>query len=349
MTEIDSRIRALIVCLASAALAFSGQALAQDPDCGGYDRPIVFAGLDWDSAQVHNAIATHILEEGYGCEIRMIPGSTMPMLQGMVRGDIDVTMEIWRDNFPEAWDPAVEAGDVRSLGVNFPDATQGWYVPRYMVEGDSERGIEAVAPDLKSVDDLPRYAELFRDPEQPRKGRFYNCVIGWACEDVNNAKLEAYGLTEHFTNFRPGTGVALASSMEGAYLRGEPWLGYYWGPTWVLGKLDMYQLEEPAYNEECWTGLTEADVTPEEGCSYPVVEVTVGVNSDFADEIDPAILDFLSAYETTNALVSELLAFMQDSGGTPEDGAQHFLETRPDLWTQWVPADVQERVEASLD
>jgi ABC-type proline/glycine betaine transport system substrate-binding protein len=249
MTEIASKIRVLIVCLCGAFGLLAGQALAQEADCGGYGRPIILAGLDWDSVQVHNAIASHILEEGFGCGTGSIPGSTVPMQQGVVRGDIDVAMEVWTDNLPEFMPAAFESGQVIDLGINFADANQGWFVPRYVIEGDPERGIEAVAPDLRSVSDLERYADLFRDPEQPEKGRFYNCIIGWVCEEINTEKLEAYGLSKEFSNFRPGTGVALATSMESAYLRGEPWFGYYWGPTWVLGKLDMYQLEEPEYSD----------------------------------------------------------------------------------------------------
>lgn len=348
MTEMCPKLRVLIVCLATAIAGMLSAALAQEADCGRYDRPIVFAELDWDSVQVHNAIARHILEEGYGCRTDAIPGSNIPMLQGMIRGDIDVIMEILLDNIPGFWDRAIEADQVRDLGINFPDSNQGWFVPRYVVEGDSERGIEPMAPDLRSVHDLPEYKDLFRDPERPNKGRFYNCILGWNCEEINNAKLEAYGLNDYYTNFRPGTGVALASSLEGAYLRGEPWFGYYWGPTWVLGKLDMYQLEEPEYTEECWEQLLDTSTPPGEGCAYPLSENIVGVNSRFADAVGDEIIDFLTAYETTNALISGLLAYMQDNDETPEGAARHFLETNRDAWTKWVPADVQERVESSL-
>ncbi len=337
-----------LMFLMMAVVLTLGVGFAQEADCGGFDRPIVFAGLDWDSAQLHNAIAQYILEEGYGCQTDAIPGSTVPMLQGMIRGDIDVTMEIWAENVREAWDEALANEQVLDLGVNFPDATQGFFVPRYLIEGDVERGIEALAPNLKAVSDLPQYAELFKDPEEPDKGRFYNCIIGWGCEEVNNAKLEVYGLNEYFTNFRPGTGVALASSMEGAYLRGRPWLGYYWGPTWVLGKLDMVMLEEPEWSQACWDELTSAGSEATQACAYPTLVVTVGVNKSFADAIDPAVIDFLTAYETSNALVSELLAYMQDNDVGPEAAAKYFLETQAELWSAWVSEDVAARLQASL-
>ena len=56
---------------------------------------------------------------------------------------------------------------------------------------------------------------------------------------TNNKKMEAYGLDEHFTNFRPGAAPALDASMAAAYEKGEAWLGYYWGPTPLLGSYPM--------------------------------------------------------------------------------------------------------------
>lgn len=342
--------RIIAINLFAVILAAGSSATAQ-ADCGGYDSPIVFGGLDWDSGLFHNALARHILEEGYGCLTSSVPGSTLPLMQGAIRGDVDVIMEVWLDQVPDFWAPAVEEGTVVELGVNFPDGTQGWYVPRYVIEGDSERGIEPMAPDLESVFDLPRYAELFRDPEQPDKGRFYNGVIGWQLEVINNLKLEVYELSDDFTNFRPGTAVAMFSALEGAYLRGEPWVGYQWEPTWILGKLDMVQLEEPEYTEECWEHVLENLDTPEQAeqaCAYPTSMVLVGAGGSFVEEAPTEIIEFLSNYETSANLVSAQLAYMEENGATPEEAALHFLEAEQDVWTEWVPADVAERLMESL-
>ncbi|NIR98930.1 MAG: ABC transporter substrate-binding protein, partial [Gammaproteobacteria bacterium] len=164
-------------------------------------RPVKFAGLDWQSNAFHVEVARFIMEKGYGCSTDSIPGSTIPLLQGMARGDLDVTMELWRDNVEEAWAKIRKANQAEILGVNFPDAIQGWFVPRYLVEGSG-----AKAPGLKAVSDLPKYKQLFRDPEEPSKGRFYNCILGWGCEVINTNKLKGYGLLSDYTNFRPGTG-----------------------------------------------------------------------------------------------------------------------------------------------
>ena len=40
--------------------------------------------------------------------------------------------------------------------------------------------------------------------------------------------------------------------MISAIERGEPWVGYNWEPTWVMGLYDMTLLEDEPYDEEKW-------------------------------------------------------------------------------------------------
>ena len=314
--------------------------LAQEAPACEIDRPIVFAQLGYDSAQFHNAVARYILEAGYGCGTDDIPGETIPLINGVARGDIDVIMEIWTANPAQAWVDAEAAGTVVPVGSNFPDATEGWFVPRYIVEGPG-----AVAPGLRSVADLPDYVSLFADPEEPGKGRFYNCPAGWVCEVINSKKLVAYGLDEYYVNFR-ASGQALLAVVESAVLQGEPVLFYYWGPSWLIGKYDFYRLEESPFDQAIWDALNATD-NPAEATAYPISNVIIGANTEFAAEV-PGIVAFLEAYETTNRMVSQYLAFMQENSVTPEEAAVEFLRENPDVWTAWVSEEVAAAVNAAL-
>ena len=336
----------LIAGLIATPLAFASSAAMAQAECAGIDRPIVLSGLDWDSNAFHNGVVSFILENGYGCDVEEIPGSTIPLLNGMIRGDIDITMEVWLPNVRDAWEAAGDA--VQIVGTSYPDATQGWFVPKYMVEGE-----DAVAPDLKSVSDLPKYADQFPDPEEPGKGRFLNCILGWGCEQVNSKKLQAYGLTDTFTNFRPGTSGAMNSAIESAVLREKPIVFYYWSPTWIMGKIgdDVIELEEPEYNEAAWNKLTDAaqeEVDESfEATAYPTVEVNIGANSEFVAEAGE-IMDFLGAYQLDSATVSNALAYMQDENASSAEAAEWWLSQNTDRWQKWVPAEVAERVNAAL-
>ena len=311
------------------------------------DRPIQFGGLDWDSNAFHVEVVRYLLEEGFGCKTDVIPGTSLPLLTALGRGDIDVLMEVWFDNITEAWNKLEKEGLVEKIGINFPDAIQGFYVPTYLIEGDKDRGIKALAPNLQRVEDLVDYWELFKDPEQPNKGRFHNCILGWACEDVNTKKLHAYGLLERYVNFRPGTGAALKTAIASAYERGEPIIFYYWGPTSVLGQYDLTQIEEPTYNKEVWDEMARSK-QPDRAVAYPKVPVYIGGNSQFLEKF-PGLVELLKRYKTTNAMVSAALAYMQiDESRTPRDAALNFLRTEPATWQAWVGPEASRRLEKIL-
>ncbi|MCB1500980.1 MAG: ABC transporter substrate-binding protein [Bauldia sp.] len=330
------RLPLALAVLFAAAPAWAGDT----PKCE-LDRPIMFGDLNYGSAQFHTAVASYIIKNGYGCAVDSIPGDTIPLINGVARGDADLVMEIWTANPAQAWIDAEAAGKTIALGTTFPDASEGWFVPAAIVTGP-----DAVAPDLKSVTDLAKYKDLFADPEEPGKGRFYNCPAGWQCEIVNSKKLEAYGLDGDFTNFRPGTGEALDAAAETAALRNKPAVFYYWGPTWLLGKFDFVRLEEPAFDRATWDAMMAAE-HPTAATAYPESKVVIGANKAFT-EAAPTVARFLSSYKSTNAATSAMLAYMRDNKATPADTAVHFLKTTDD-WTAWVPAEVAARVKASLE
>ena len=148
---------------------------------------IKFADAGWDSVKFHNAVAGTIAEKAYGYTWEEVPGSTPVVHEGILTGEIDIHMEEWTNNI-QSYMTDLEAGKLTELGVNFDDNYQGFYVPRYVIEGDSERGIEAMAPDLKTVEDLKNYADVFVDEENPDMGRVYGAIPGWEVDTIMNNK-----------------------------------------------------------------------------------------------------------------------------------------------------------------
>ena len=300
---------------------------------------IRFSDRSWDSIQVHNRIAGFIIKHGYGLDVEFIPGETTSLLTGLIRGDVDVDMESWTENSQEIFNKGIKSGKMVDLGSNYPDSWQGWLVPSFVIKGDSKRGIKPMAPGLKSVFDMPKYWKLFKDPEDPGKGRFYNSIPGWTVTKINEEKFKAYGLDKYFTNFIPGSDAALSGSMIAAYKKGKPWFGYYWAPTWILGKLDMTPLEEPPYSEEVWK--------KNKACAMMPVRVNITVNVSLLKRA-PNVVEFLRNYETTTHLNNKFLAYMQETKGSTEDAARWFLKNNDNLWVKWVPSDVAKKIKAAL-
>jgi len=300
---------------------------------------LVLAEAGWDSIRFHNEVARLIMENGYGYKTKIIPGTTIVTFEGLKRGDIDIYMEVWTDNI-EIYPKAIENKEVLEVSVNFDDNRQGFYVPTYVIEGDPERGIKPLAPDLKSIADLPKYWEVFRDPEANGKGRIYGAIPDWAADKIVSEKVKNYGLDETYNLFRPGSGTALATSMVDAVKKGKPWLGYYWEPEWIMGKYDMTYIEEPAYAEEKWESGGYV-------CAFPSLPVTICVNKEMPEKA-PEIVEFLKNYKTSATLTNEALAYMEANNVEAIDAAKWFLQQNKDLWITWVPKDVAEAVIAAI-
>ncbi|PHS30622.1 MAG: ABC transporter substrate-binding protein [Alkaliphilus sp.] len=314
--------------------------------CGGgndgenAEKPtIVFGDAGWDSFTFHNEVARMIVEKGYGYPTEVTMGSSAMTFTALRQGDIDVYMETWIENFGDAFTDAADSGEVVRLSSTFPDSEQGLYVLTFVIEGDKERGIEPMAPTLKSVKDLPRYWEIFKDEEDPTKGRLYGAIPGWVADEDLRTKFKTYGLDETFNYFSPGSDAGLASSIVGAYERGEAWVGYYWNPTWIMGKYDMTLLTEEPFSEIKWeNGRASA---------WPPVDVAVVVHKDFLQKA-PDVVEFLKKYTTTSELTSQALSFMEQNNVDPKEAAIWFLKEHEDIWTEWVPAEVAEKVKAEL-
>ena len=57
-------------------------------------RTITFGDLNWHSALVQTRIAQYVVEKGYGYPTDVKFGATLPLFQGLRRGDVDVLMEL---------------------------------------------------------------------------------------------------------------------------------------------------------------------------------------------------------------------------------------------------------------
>ncbi|MGI6150336.1 MAG: ABC transporter substrate-binding protein [Christensenellales bacterium] len=299
---------------------------------------LVFADVGWDSILFHNAVAGTVAEIVFGYTWEEVSGSTPITSEALKKNEIDVHMEMWSDNLA-TYASDIESGAYQELSVNFDDNYQGFYVPRYVIEGDPERGIEASAPDLKTVEDLAKYAHLFPDLESPGKGRIYGGIPGWDITEIMGKKVEYYGLDEYYNYVLPGSDAALNAAIVSAWDKGIPIVTYYWEPTWLMGMYDFVLLEDAPYEgEEAYKeGRTEC----------PPIRVTVCVSNEFYQS-NPEFCEFLKKYRTSSALTSEALAHIQQTGDDYKATAKWFLQNHPELIEEWLTPEQAEVLKAGL-
>ncbi|MBC3451799.1 ABC transporter substrate-binding protein [Pseudomonas mosselii] len=308
--------------------------------------PIHFGAIGWESGALTTEILRLIVERGYGYKTDTLPGSTVSMEVALARNDLQVIAEEWAGRSP-AWVKAEQAGQVFALGDTVKNAEEGWWVPAYVIKGDPARNLKPLAPDLRSVDDLKRYPQVFKDPEVPDKGRFLNSPSGWTSETVNSQKLKAYGLDGLYNNFRSGSGAALDAEVGSAIRRGQPVLFYYWSPTPLMGRYDLVRLEEPPFDASAWATLTDAANPRPKGSSSLPAKLSIGVSKAFRDAY-PELVAVFEKVDLPIATLNKALARMSETRQPPREAALAFLRDNPDVWKAWLPTENAAKVEAGL-
>ncbi|MFZ5817213.1 MAG: glycine betaine ABC transporter substrate-binding protein [Bacillota bacterium] len=348
----------LAACGGSTSNAPSGTDAAQKPAEQPAAKPkevIKLADMQWQSLWINNAVVKFILEKGYGYPVETVEMTTPIMQQAIIKGDVHVVTEMWTGNIIDWYNESVSSGKLLDLGIVMDRASQGWYVPAYVVRGDEKRGIRASAPDLKTVADLKKYPTLFADPEEPSKGLLINCITGWQCAKINRIKLKAYGLDTLYNVQEPGASAALDAAIAGAYKQGKPFLAYYWEPTWLVGTYDLILLEEPEFNAECNAEIQKAlkdelpleQVTAKAGCAYENAKVTKAAHPGLKERA-PEVVAFLEKMLIKTDDLNKVSAYMEQEKAEAEDAARYFFQNYPQVWKSWLPADVAQKVEAAL-
>lgn len=315
------------------AAAASLPVQAQDTTCG-TDRNIDIAEMSWESATVLANIHDIILSEGFGCDTELVPGDTVTTSASMMgRGEPALAPELWMSSIEQKWDEAEADGSVVELGAAITDGTEeGLWIPRAVAE---EYGIE-------TMEDVLEHADLFPDPESPGKGRVYSGPPGWAAELAVASTYEAYGMEDDWTLFSVAD-ATLQAAIKRAFTREEPILFYYWSPASIMGQVDAVKLQMPAFDEATYTCNTDADCDESGKTDWPSSRVILGAASWLPEEA-PAVADYLSKAGLPGAKISELAAYGEANDASSRETAEHFLRDQQDVWTDWVPEDVAQRV-----
>jgi glycine betaine/proline transport system substrate-binding protein len=332
-------MKRLLVAVA-VTVAFSCGSHAYAAGCGN----VTIVSMNWQSAELESAVDKRILETGYGCQVNMVLGDTVPTITSMVeKGKPDVVSEGAIDLLPAIVKRGIDSHKIVMGAKTIQEgATPGWYIPKYVADAH---------PDIKTVADALKHPELFPDPENPGKGALYNGPQGWG-NTVNTAQLfKAYQADKAgFRLVDTGSAAGLDGSLIKAYERKQGWLGLAWSPTSLLGKYKMVKLSAgvPVDQSEWTRCTTVADCPDPKPTEWPANRLYVLIAKSFADRTSTDVMKYLNTRTFKSADLEKVMAWMTDRQATGESGASEFLKTKPDVWTKWVTPEAAEKIKASL-
>lgn len=315
--------------VAAAGLAVTLSAGAATADCGN----VSITEMNWGSAAVVTAVSKFLMEQGYGCAVTVIPSSTLPAITSAAEtGEPDVITELWLNSAP-AYPPLEAQGKVRTLSHVLSDGgAEGFWIPVYLAQ---------MHPELTTMDGILANPALVG-------GKFHNCPDGWGCRTINDNLAKVWDFSGHGLEvFNHGSSETLAATIASAYENKEPWFGYYWAPSSVLGKYPMIKVEMGSFDATIHDCNTSADCTNPGKSAYPTAEVITAITTTFADR-EQEVAALMSKVTFTNQQMNEVLAWQEDNKASADEAAVYFLTTYKDVWGAWLNDEAREKLSALL-
>ncbi|MEM7189059.1 MAG: glycine betaine ABC transporter substrate-binding protein [Pseudomonadota bacterium] len=304
--------------LMALAGAMLGLAMGPQAEAGGVLKVPV---PDWTGGAVTCEILHSVLEGHMDFKVKRI---TMPsgsaLDEGMRAGDLDFGCERWPTYDATKDKYVTDFGGDGSIVYYAPTGIvgqSGYYVPRYLVEGDG-----ALAPDLKSYEQLNQYKDLFKTLESGDQGRIIGCpVAAWECEDAK--RMEMLGIDFVVTEL--GSEVAHFAEMQAAYKRKEPFIAYAWEPHWIFAVMDLVEVKLPDYTVDGWPATDWGE------------DVTVWYGPKELAEKHPEIVALMQNARINNAESADMMFRIDEKGEDMEDVVAEWVANNEDRWSTWIP------------
>lgn len=306
------------------SIVFLASGMAQ-AECG----KVSVGAMGWASGETITAVTKFLMENGYGCEVEVVPTDTVPAVTSLAENnEPDVVPEVWVNSVP-VYSELVDAGKIKTAASVFADGgLEGWWIPQYLADAH---------PELTTIDGILANPELVDN-------RFHNCPVGWGCRIVSDNLAKVFDFSgNNIEKFDHGSGANLAASIASAYEDKAPWFGYYWGPTAVLGKYPMVKVSLGDVNPDIHKCNQTEECANPQASDFPSAPVVTAVTTTFADK-NPEIAELVSQIAFPTDVLNKILAWKEEKAASSDEAAAYFLSNYKDLWKSWLNEDAAEKL-----
>lgn len=285
-------------------------------------RPTIQLGVtDWTGARLNGAIAERLIERRLGYPVETVEiVDLLDMADDLVTGDIDAVLELWPSTLLDNEREVIEGGDIVDLGPLGVEGKVGWFVPRYVAEGElGVTGWEAL------VD--PAVAAAFATPETGGRGRFLGTDPSY--EQYDEQLIEALGLP--FEVIYSGSEAATEAEVAAAVAAEAPIVLYWWRPTALVERYDLVSVALPERTAACVEEMAAGEGFR---CDYPVDELRKLASPGLAAEA-PEVERFLRAMRFTTDGQEQMIGRVDNDGRTVAEVADDWIEANGATWEAW--------------
>ena len=313
--------------------------VTQASDCGA----IQIGQMTWASSEFVSQLDGLILEHGFGCDVSYVTSGPIPQITSLIeKGRPQLIPELWLNSVGPLVEEGVAEGRMQVVNDQpIGGAGEGWFVPA---------SIQETHPSLTTLDDIIARPDLFPHPDDPSKGGFHTCPVGWACNITSTNLFYAFGMDEKgWEIVDTGSGAGLDASIAKAASRDALWLGYYWAPTVLLSEYAMTPVDfgvpfDAAMWSECIA--IEGCPDPQRTDYIPSQVVTLMAN---AIELPDGAKRYLETRQLGLEQLDPMLQFMKVNQIGGEEAALEFLLRQPEYLSTWLDAEVAARVSREVN
>lgn len=284
--------------------------------------PIKLTINEWTGQVISTHIAGTLLSR-MGYSVEYVTAGYFPQMIALEDNTVTAALEIWTTNIGDAYDKAMDSGNVADIGSLGLVPTETWYYPAYM---------EEQCPGLPNWEALKECAQLFSTPETIPQGRLVDYPADWGT--TNRDRL--LGLELPFVSVPAGSEGALVAEISAAFNRQRPLLVMFFSPHWIFSQYDLKEVELPPFEEGCFDNPA-VGVNPNAtfDCDFMRGDVRKVAWSGM-EEKWPGAYKFLNAFELTNEAQIELINMVDQDGASMEDAVAHWMEANEATWSDWL-------------
>ena len=198
------------------------------------------------------------------------------------KGSPDMNPEQWAN---AVYTPLKKAVSEKRLiianGAPITGLGEGWWItPGTIKKHPKIKGMTAL--------EILEHPEWFPYKEAPSKGAFVGCPAGWGCQLANANLFRAFEMEKKgWVLIDPGSAAGLDGTISKAADSGNPWFGYYWNPTSMVGKYGLVAVDfgVPFGGRDNWDNcitLAEQDCANPKPTAWTKSEVNSIVTANFA-------------------------------------------------------------------
>jgi glycine betaine/proline transport system substrate-binding protein len=288
-------------------------------------KNVIISEQSWTGSTITCHVLKYVLEKKLDIPVKIIQLAGSATWAGLEKGDVDVFSDIWETAEIYGIEKYVQQKKVVELSRSYPNAPQGWYIPKYVAD---KYGIE-------SIEDLKGKENLF-DINNDGKGDLWVGPASWKVAEQNKIRITSYGLAFDASEVEQWAWLA---QLKKHYTNKEPVIFYYWEPEWLFTQYELVQIKETPHDPEKWTFLKDDPEHSKITCGLPSPDIHVGYVVTLKDRL-PKAYQFLKNWSIPVKEVNNLIALVTDLPGNPklsnEQAAQKWVEEHPEILNRWL-------------